>query len=106
MERYQTSIMHNYSDYRLLNRGELENLSTYEQIPTIAVRQWPAHQPVAGLAETEASHTAHKDMPGSLIDCLVTVGVIMVMLLSSSMMLGIAMDRLGMLMHESVTQVQ
>ncbi len=105
MERYQTSTMQNYSDYRLLNRGELENLSC-EQIPTIAVRQWPAQQPVAGLAEAETNRAAQDDMPGSLIDCLVTVGMIMVMLVSSSVMLGFAMGQLGMLMRESVPEVQ
>lgn len=98
--------MKDYSSYTLLNGNELESLSNYQRIPTVS--QWPAQQPIAGLFELEARSTPN-NMPGALTDCLVTIGMIMILLLSSSLLLGLAMDQLTqemvMLMQESTTEL-
>ena len=97
--------MNNQSSYIMLNAGELETV--YDPIST--PHQWPAQQPVAGLAKSQV-HPSQDDMPGSLMDCLVTIGIIMFLLFSSSVMLGFAMDQLTqgmvMLMRESAAELR
>ena len=103
--------MQDYPSYTVLNSYDSEALLNYQQIPIVAVSQWPAQQPITGLAESEAEASAvYDEMPGSVMDCLVTLGLIMLLLLSSSVFLGFSADRLtkGMSLlieHQSETEV-
>ncbi|MBX2864659.1 MAG: hypothetical protein KTR27_14010 [Leptolyngbyaceae cyanobacterium MAG.088] len=64
-------------------------------------RQWPTEQSIDGLAASAIrANNVHNEMLGSVIDCLMTLGLIMFLLLSSSVLLGFTADRLtqGMIM--------
>ncbi len=84
--------MQDYPSYTQLNSYDYKNLSSYEQLPTV-VSSWPAQQPIAALSKSD-KHSRQDEMPGSLVDCLITVGLIMFLLISSSVMLGFVADRL------------
>ena len=87
--------MQDYSSYTVLNGHALEALSRYESMSTVAVSQWPAQQPIAALADSEIHGRQEQgEISGSLMDCLITIGAIMLLLLSSSVLLGFAADRL------------
>ncbi len=107
--------MQDYPSYTRLNSYDLKALSNYQQSPTVAVRQavsqWPAQQPVTDLAKSELrTSNVHNEMSGSVMDCLMPLGLIMFLLLSSSVLLGFTADRLarGMIMlieHQAKLEV-
>lgn len=88
--------MRDYPSYTLINSRNFEKLLHYEQTPiqpSVAISQWPGQQPIAGLSKS-AADVYEDEMPGSLMDCFMTMGLIILMLLSSSVLLGFAADRL------------
>lgn len=85
--------MQDYPSYTRLNSYDLEALSQYEPMP--GIRPWQ-------LGSKTAVNTLdiYDEIPNSVMDCLMTMGLVMFLLFSSSVLLGYTADRLtqGMLM--------
>ncbi len=81
--------MRDYPSYTQLNSYGHKTLSGYDQL----VGQWPMEYPIAARSKSD-SHNPQEEMPGSLVDCLITVSLIMFLLISTSVMLGLIADRL------------
>ena len=92
--------MQDYPAYTVFNSYDAEALLNHQQISTAAVSPWSAQQPIGELAVSEADASdAYDDLPASVMERLVTLGLIMVFLLSSSVLLGSTTDRLTQTAH-------
>ena len=94
--------MQDYPSYTRLNSYDLKHLSNSD------LSFWLLQHP--RLLNDFETTTDRDTQPGSLIDCFVTVGLMIFMLASSSLLLGFAADRLtqgilALVEHQSTTEL-